>query len=98
LFLSIETAMIPKKATHGKRRNEADRARSARQRASLETLLSAIAAERDVQHRRCMDLWTDLIRRDAFAPLRRALHDLTALPARVADLAPPSAEDHSYEK
>ncbi len=98
LFLTVEQAMIQKKTAHGKHRNEADRTRTARQRVSLETLLSAIAAERDAQHRRCMERWADVLRRDAFAPLRRAIDDLAAQPALCANFVPPQVEDSSYEK
>jgi CHAD domain-containing protein len=94
LFVSIEDAMIQGKPMPGSRRNEAARTRRARQRHSLDTLLSAVAAERDAQHRRCLDLWQDLVARDAFAPLRHALATLTAPPRDgAANLTPPVAED-----
>ncbi len=99
LFVSIEDAMIQGKPEPGNRRNEADRARKARRRHSLDTLLGAIAAERDAQQRRSLALWQDIAARDAFAPLRHALHTLTALPRDgAADPTPPTAEDLSYEK
>ena len=92
LFLSIERAMIQDTSHKKRKRNEAIRARKARQRISLETLLSATAAERDAQQQRCLAMWRDLVGRDAFAPLQRTLLDLAALATVPAAPTPPTAE------
>ena len=92
LFFSIERAMIQDTSHKKRKRNEAIRARKARQRISLETLLSVTAAERDAQHRRCLALWHDLMHRDAFAPLQRALSTLAALAPVPTAPTPPMAE------
>ena len=96
LFLSIEDAMIQGTSRKKRKRNEAIRARQARQRISLEKLVSATAAERDVQHRRCLALWRDLVARDAFAPLQRALSNLAAL-ALVSTAPTPLTAEARYE-
>lgn len=94
LFMSVEDAMMQAKPTPHRPRNEANRARKARRRASLETLLSTVAAERDAQHQQCQAAWHDIQTRDAFAPLRRALQTLAATPTAAAQpISPPSAED-----
>lgn len=80
LFLSIEDAMIHDSLPQGTKRYEVKRARQAQQRTSLETLLSVTAAERDVCHLRCVELWQALTARQAFAPLHTALHALALLP------------------
>jgi hypothetical protein len=88
LFLAIERAMMQGTSSKRRKRNEATRTRQAKQRASLELFLSATAAERDAQHRRCLHLWHDLTQRDAFAPVQRAITVLAALAAPT----PPKAE------
>jgi CHAD domain-containing protein len=96
LFISVEDAMIQVKPAPHRPHNEARRARTARRRASLDTLLSTIAAERDALHQQCLAVWRDIQTRDAFAPLRRALHTLATTPTAAAQpISPPSAEDSS---
>ena len=93
LFQSIEDALAPDKGGGKRKRkgNEARRARAARQRASLESLLSATAAARDAQHRRSLDLWNELNTRAIFAPLDRAVISLVRLSSPAA--AMPSSEE-----
>ena len=81
LFQSIEAALVPVRGERKRRGNEAARARVQRQRTSLESLLSATAAERDAQHRHALDLWQALEARAAFAPLDRAVILLAQLPS-----------------
>lgn len=76
LFLSIEATLSQEQSIKKKKRYEANRARSAQQRISLETLLSVTAAERDARHQGCVMLWGELRARDAFALLRDAVSAL----------------------
>lgn len=92
LYLSVESAMINGTAKKKRKRNEAIRTKQAKQRASLELLLSATAAERDAQQRRCQDLWQRLLQREAFAPLQRALIILATEANGSVAPTPPLAE------
>jgi CHAD domain-containing protein len=93
LFQTIEETLVPMHSSHKRHGNEAARAHAQRERTSLESLLSATAAERDAQHRHALNLWQELESRAAFVPLDRAVISLAQLPSPTT--AQPSSEEHS---
>lgn len=93
MFLTIHDELAAEEPAKQGKRQEADRARVARQRASLETLLSTTAAARDKQHQHCVSLWEEITARDGFAPLSQAMLALAHVPDTLADTDAPSAKE-----